>query len=48
MKSLYCAANKLQGTFNQCFPAVKKHSFAPILYSKVGLCLPTVEQIHTG
>jgi len=27
VKSLYCAANKLRGTFDQCSPAVKKPSF---------------------
>ena len=30
VKSLYCAANKLRGTFDQCSPAVKKHYFVPI------------------
>jgi len=27
VKSLYCAANKLQSTFDQCSPAVKNTSF---------------------
>jgi len=27
VKSLYCAANKLRGTFDQCFPAVKNALF---------------------
>jgi len=30
VKSLYCAAYKLRGTFDQCSPAVKKHYFVPI------------------
>ena len=30
VKSLYCAANKLRGTFDQCFPAVKTLYFVPI------------------
>jgi len=30
VKSLYCAANKLRGTFDQSSLAVKKHYFMPI------------------
>ena len=30
VKSLYCAANKLRGTFDQCSPAVKNTYFVPI------------------
>ena len=30
VKSLYCAANKLRGTFDQCSPAVKTLYFVPI------------------
>ena len=30
VKSLYCAVNKLRGTFVQCFPAVKTLYFMPI------------------
>ena len=30
VKSLYCAANKLRGTFDQCTPAVKTLYFVPI------------------
>jgi len=44
MKSLYCAANKLRSTFDQCSPAVKKHSISCLLHANV--CLPIVEQIH--
>jgi len=31
VKSLYCAANKLIGTFDQCSPAVKILYFVPIV-----------------
>jgi len=41
---LYCAANKLRGTLDQCSPAVK-HSVSCLLHANVRL--PTVEQIHT-
>jgi len=44
VKSQYCAANKFQDTFDQCFPAVK-HSVLCLLHANV--CLPIVEQIHT-
>jgi len=44
VKSLYCAANKLRGTFDQC-SCNKKHSISCLLHDNV--CLPTVEQIHT-
>jgi len=44
VKSLYCAANKLRGTFDQCSPAVKKHFISCLLHANV--CLLTVEQIH--
>ena len=30
VKSLYCAANKLRGTFDECSPAVKTLYFVPI------------------
>ena len=30
VKSLYCAGNKLRGTFDQCSPAVKTLYFVPI------------------
>ena len=30
VKSLYCAANKLRGTFDQCSPAVNTFYFVPI------------------
>ena len=30
VKSLYCAANNLRGTFDQCSPAVKNIIFVPI------------------
>ena len=43
MKSLYCAANKLRGTFDLCTPAVKI-TISCLLHANV--CLPTVEQIH--
>jgi len=46
VKSLYCAANKLRGTFDQCSPAVKKHFISCLLHASV--CLPIVEQIHTN
>jgi len=29
-KAMYCAANKLRGTFDQCSPAVKTLYFVPI------------------
>jgi len=45
VKSLYCAANKLRGTFGQCSPAVKKHFISCLLHANA--CLPIVEQIHT-
>jgi len=32
VKSLYCAANKLRGTSDQCSPAVKTLHFVPIAY----------------
>jgi len=38
--SLYCAANKLRGTFDQYTPAVKNIPFR-------AYCMPIVEQIHT-
>jgi len=41
VKSLYCAANKLRGTFDECSPAVKNILF------HANVCLPIVEQIHT-
>jgi len=44
VKSLYCAANKLRGTFDQCPPAVKKHFISCLLHANVSL--PIVEQIH--
>jgi len=44
VKSLYCAANKLRGTFDQCSPAVKKHFVSCLLHANV--CLPIVQQIH--
>jgi len=44
VKSLYCAANKLGGTFDQCSPAVKKHFISCLLHANG--CLPIVEQIH--
>jgi len=44
VKSLYCAANKLRGTFDQCSPAIK-NSISCLLHANV--CLPTVKQIHT-
>ena len=44
VKSLYCAANKLRGTFDQCTPAEKKHFISCLLQANV--CLPIVEQIH--
>jgi len=40
VKSLYCAANKLRGTFGQCSTAVKNTLFR-------AYCMPIVEQIHT-
>jgi len=43
VKSLYSAANKLRGTFDQCFPAVK-NTISCLLHANV--CLPTVEQIQ--
>jgi len=39
VKSLYCAANKLRGTFDQCPPAVKNTLCR-------AYCMPIVEQIH--
>jgi len=53
VKSLYCAANKLRGTFDQFSPAVKntvlscskKHFTLCLLHANV--CFPIVEQIHT-
>ena len=47
VKSLYCAVNKLRGTFVQCSPAVKTLYFMPIA-CQCAVCLPIVEQIHTG
>ena len=50
VKSLYCAANKLRGTFTasttfgQCSPA-EKTFISCLLHANV--CLPTVEQLHT-
>jgi len=46
VKSLYCAANKLKGTFAQFLTTVKKHSIPCLLH--VNVCLPVVEQIHAG
>jgi len=47
VKSLYCAENKLRGTFDQCSPPVKKkHSMSCLLHANAGLFLPIVEQIH--
>ena len=43
VKSLYCAANKLRGTFDQCSPAVKN---AVLCLLHANVCLPIVEQIH--
>ena len=43
VKSLYCAANKLRGTFDQCTPAVK-NTISCLLHANV--CLPFMEQIH--
>jgi len=43
VKSLYCAANKLRGTFDQCSHAVK-NTISCLLHANV--CLPIVEQIH--
>jgi len=40
VKSLYCVANKLRDTFEQCSPAVKTLFFVSIA------CLPVVEQMH--
>ena len=31
VKSLYCAVNKLRGTFDQCYSAVKKHSISCLI-----------------
>jgi len=45
VKSLYCAANKLRDTFDQCSPAVK-NTISCLLHANA--CLPIVEQIHTG
>jgi len=44
VKSLYCAANKLRGTFDQCSPAVKNTPFRA--YCMANVCLPIVEPIH--
>ena len=36
VKSLYCAANKLRGTFDQCSPAVKNtlfHAYCMLMYA---------------
>jgi len=44
VKSLYCAANKLRGTFDQCSPAVKNTVISCLLHASV--CLTIVEQIH--
>jgi len=44
VKSLYCAANKLRGTFDQCTPAVKKHFVSCLLHANV--CFPIVGQIY--
>jgi len=44
VKSLYCAANELRGTFDQCYAAVKKHFISCLLNANV--CLPIVKQIH--
>ena len=44
VKSLYCAANKLRGTFYQCSTAVKKQFISCLWHANV--CLPIVEQIH--
>ena len=43
VKSLYCAANKLRGTFDQCSSTVKKKFISCLLHANV--CLPIVEQI---
>jgi len=40
VKSLYCAANKLRGTFSQCSPAVKS------CLLNANVCLPIVKQTH--
>jgi len=45
VKSLYCAANKVQETFDQRSHTVKKHFILCLLHANV--CMSTVEQIHT-
>jgi len=45
VKSLYCAANKLKGTFDQCSPAVKNTLFVPITCQYM-LAKAIVEQKH--
>jgi len=42
---LYCAANKLRGTFDQCSPALQNTINSCLLHANV--CLPIMEQIHT-
>jgi len=44
VKSVYSAANKLRGTFDQCSPAVKNTLFRA--YCMPMYCLQIVEQIH--
>jgi len=46
VKSLYCAANKLRGPFDQCSPAVKNTLFGAYGLMHANVCLPIVEQIH--
>jgi len=45
-RSLYCAANKLRGTFIQCLTTVKIVLFLSLLHAMY-VCMPIVREVYS-